>query len=181
MIRESRGENIDALQVAMRKPTGSVSSLRPVGIDLSVDDSKDDAAIESLADRRRRLQGVVVGAVSVCGLILVAAAGTQVARASAGTTSTVVSAKLAGPPPAPAEGAPTAAAVGAAGAEAAPVGVGKVRLRWPAIPGHVWLDGEKMISAWETVSCGKHEVRVGAHGHPHSIDVPCNDEVRVTR
>jgi hypothetical protein len=180
MIRESRGENVDAFRVAMRKPTGSVSSLRPVGIDLSVDDGGDDAANDSLANRRRRLQGVVVAAVSVCGLILVAAAGTQVARASAGTTSAVVSAKLAEPPPAAAaEAAP--AAPGNAGAEPAPVGVGKVRLRWPAIPGHVWLDGEKMISAWETVSCGKHQVQVGAHGHPHSIDVPCNDEVRVSR
>ena len=56
-----------------------------------------------------------------------------------------------------------------------------MRLRWPAVPGHVWLDGEKMTAAWETVSCGKHEVRVGAHGRAHAIDVPCNDEVRVSR
>jgi hypothetical protein len=180
MIRESRGENIDTLPVAMRKPTGSASSLRPVGIDLSVDDGSDDDAGESLADRRRRLQRVVVAAVSVCGLILVAAAGTQVARASAGGANGVVAAKLAEAPPAPATEPARAAALGPT-TEPTPVGVGKVRLRWPAIPGHVWLDGEKMIAAWETVSCGKHEIRVGAHGHAHPIDVPCNDEVRVSR
>jgi hypothetical protein len=183
MIRESRGENIDVVSAAMRKRTSSASSLRPVGIDLSVEDGTDDAANEAIADRRRRLQRVVVAAVSVCGLILVAAAGTQVARASAGGANAVVAAKLAEPPPpAQAAAAPGAPASNGPAADApAPTGVGKVRLRWPAIPGHVWLDGEKMISTWETVSCGKHEIRVGTHGHPHTIDVPCNDEVHVSR
>jgi hypothetical protein len=159
-------------------------------MDLRVAEDEDDDANESLAVRRRRLQGVVVGAVSVCGLILVAAAGTQVARASAGNSGNVVAAKLAEPPPpaaqtAPAtpvaEAPPAPATAAQAPDPAAPAGVGKVRLRWPAVPGHVWLDGEKMTAAWETVSCGKHDVRVGAKGHSHAIEVPCNEEVRVSR
>ena len=110
MSREPKGENVDVLPVSMRKRTGSGSSLRPVGIDLRVAEEEDDDATGSLAVRRRRLQGVVVAAVSVCGLILVAAAGTQVARASAGTPATVVAAKLA-EAPAPAAEPPAATPV----------------------------------------------------------------------
>ena len=38
-----------------------------------------------------------------------------------------------------------------------------------------------MTATWETVSCGKHYIRVGAKGTRTRFEVPCNDEVRVSR
>jgi hypothetical protein len=184
MLRESSEERSSAMPIALRKPMGSSASLRPVGIDVLFNQPTAEQ-LEARDARRRGLQRIVVGTVGVCGVILVAAIGTQVARASAGPSPSVVAAKLSEVPPPSSEtaaaGNGAGAAAAAGGHSAAPVGVGKVRLRWPAVPGHVWLDGEKMVASWETVSCGKHEIRVGTHGHAHSIDVPCGDELKVSR
>ncbi len=179
MLRESRDERSSAMPIPSRKRMGSLASIRPVGIDVLFNQPTAEQ-LEARDARRRGLQRIVVGALGVCGLILLAAAGTQVARASASSSPPVVAAKLAElPPPAAAE---NGASVPATAGDAHPAaGVGKVRLRWPAVPGHVWLDGEKMTSSWETVSCGKHAIRVGTHGREHPIDVPCGDELHVSR
>jgi hypothetical protein len=137
-------------------------------------------------DRRERLQRIVVGTLGGCGLILIAAAGAQVARASASTGSSQPVAVLtrAADPTAAVQPVPPAAPA-AAPPEPAPVvdapSIGTLRLHAPALPGHVWLDGAKIAASSAVVACGKHELRVGAKGRPHDIDVPCGGEFRVTR
>jgi hypothetical protein len=44
----------------------------------------------------------------------------------------------------------------------------------------VWLDGNKLTNANAVVTCGQHQVKVGARGKPHAIDVPCGGELNVT-
>jgi hypothetical protein len=58
---------------------------------------------------------------------------------------------------------------------------GTLLLRRPATAGNVWLDGAKVKEASVAVKCGAHEIRVGAHGHPHPIDVPCGGELAITQ
>jgi hypothetical protein len=144
----------------------------------------DAADRATLAAHRERLQRIVIATLGGCGLILVAAAGAQVARASASTRPTHPVANLS-QPPAAVEAAPPAAADPVAAPSPAPAAdaptIGTLRLHWPAVPGQVWLDGEKVTSSSAVTACGTHEVRVGAKGHPHSIRIPCGGELRVSR
>jgi hypothetical protein len=55
-----------------------------------------------------------------------------------------------------------------------------VRIVRPAAPGRVWLDGKKLTSSSAVVSCGTHQIKVGAR-KGHSVDVPCNGEVAVSK
>lgn len=136
--------------------------------------------------RKRRLTRVVVATVGACGLILVAAGIVHMARgkdASAfeatGATSAAVAAVV---PTSPTTAAPTVApAAPAAPPVPAEPQSGTVTLQRPASAGHVWLDGQKLNAASATVPCGKHQVKIGAHGRAHAIDVPCGGEVHVSR
>jgi hypothetical protein len=132
--------------------------------------------------RRRRLRRVVVGTVTACGLILIAAVSIHLARPNqdatafaATTTTAIVPPTASAPGPAP---SPVAAAVAAPPAEVPETGT--VDLQRPATAGHVWLDGQKLSAASATVSCGKHQIKVGARGRAHAIDIPCGGEIRVS-
>ncbi len=96
-----------------------------------------------------------------------------------GATSAAVAAVV---PTSPTTAAPTVApAAPAAPPVPAEPQSGTVTLQRPASAGHVWLDGQKLNAASATVPCGKHQVKIGAHGRAHAIDVPCGGEVHVSR
>jgi hypothetical protein len=130
--------------------------------------------------RRRRLTRIVVATLSACGLILVAAAVMHVVRPSsdptafASTENPPVAAAAAVAPPAPAP-IPTPAP---AAADVVPQ-TGTLHLQKASMAGKVWLDGQKITTAAATVACGKHQLKVGAHGKPHAIDVPCGGDLKV--
>jgi hypothetical protein len=172
-----------------RKASTSNSSIAPVGLDLmpqrAVADEEANPTMEiRLPVRRRRLGGIVVGAIAGCALILVAAGIARVGHASsspdvtsspatlpattATATTTFPAATLA---PAPAIPAPTSLDLSS---------TGTVRLDRPATAGHVWLDGKKLSSSSAMVSCGTHQIKVG-RGRTHSVDVPCGSEIGVSK
>jgi hypothetical protein len=134
--------------------------------------------------RRRGLTRIVVATLSACGLILVAAAVTHVARpssdpsayAATGNAPAVTAAAPVAAPPAPAAPAASPAAT----ADLAPQ-TGTLHLAKPSLTGKVWLDGQKLTTATATVTCGKHQLKVGAHGKPRTLDVPCGGDVKVAR
>lgn len=181
---------------AARRPLGSQSSIAPVGLDLAVgDDEGDEDDVRSvtsghvLGGPRKRFKGLVVGVVSGCALILVAAGVARVVHASDETSSAshasapaAVTTTQAVPPPAIAR-TPVPSSPPPVGAAApAPDGMttGTVRLDRPAKVGRVWLDGKKLTSPSALVSCGTHRIKVG-YGRTHSIDVPCGGEIGVSR
>jgi hypothetical protein len=131
-------------------------------------------------ERRRKLKSVVVGTLGACGLILVAAAIVHVAHPSTDTTVLAAAPTAAALPIAP---APSAAPVAPAVAAPPPPEVaqtGTLRLQRPAMAGKVWLDGQKITAASATVACGTHQLKVGSHGHAHSIDIPCGGELKIS-
>jgi len=125
-----------------------------------------------------------MAALGACGLILIAAVGTQIARAASGSNATWTRPAATTAPPAAATTALGSTASAAAPADSSTAAgtptVGTLRIHAPAVPGHVWVDGEKINDASSAVACGKHEVRVGPKGRAHTVDVPCGGEVRVT-
>jgi hypothetical protein len=182
--------------VVTRKSLGSNSSIAPVGLDLAPRQAAADEEVNPTMEvrlpvRRRRLGGIVIGAIAGCTLILVAAGVARVGHASsapdpasspgpasttaAATTTTGTSTSVtANPatPPAPPATATTSSLDSSS--------TGTVRLDKPAAPGHVWLDGKKLTSKSALVSCGTHQIRVG-HGRTHSVDVPCGSEIGVSK
>jgi len=131
-------------------------------------------------ERRRRLVRVVAATVGGCTLILVAAGVARLLHptpnqsADAPITIASVNPLAAAAPPTPAVDPSPAPPV------PAPT-TGTLRLQKPALPGHVWLDGKKLSQLEQTVSCGKHKVKVGAWGRAHSVDVPCGGELKVAK
>ncbi len=196
-VIEVLGAKAPAKLGAARGPLGSQSSIAPVGLDLAVgaDDGDDEEVPRGMTGRvllptpRKRFKGLVIGVVSGCALILVAAGIARVVHASdepaastahasaaaAGTATTQAASPAAAP-------APTGARAPAPVAAAVPDGMstGTVQLNKPAKPGHVWLDGKKLTSSSALVSCGTHQVKVGFK-RAHSIDVPCGGEIAVSR
>jgi hypothetical protein len=57
---------------------------------------------------------------------------------------------------------------------------GTVRIEPPAVVGRVWIDNKRLTSTSTLLSCGKHQLRVGARDRGRSVDVPCGGEVRVS-
>jgi hypothetical protein len=195
-MQDERIETESVLAIPLRKATPSVAfpSLRQAGFEHPSHGARGGAAPALLprgevAGRRRRLARVVVAIVAACAAILLTA-GIRLAvpRETPPPVAFVAPPVLAPTLPAPSPGE-TAAANPTAGA--APTGdpaltadlqtTGTVRLERSALVGHVWLDGEKLKTASPVVACGKHEIRVGVHGHGHVIDVPCGGEVAVSR
>jgi hypothetical protein len=118
-------------------------------------------------------------------LILIAAVIVHLARAkdsSAFAATNAASAPAAAAPVVPPSN-PVAAAPIAAPAPPPPAEPqsGTLSLQRPATAGHVWLDGQKLNAASATVTCGKHQVKVGAHGRAHPVDVPCGGEIHISR
>ncbi|HEY3816161.1 MAG TPA: hypothetical protein VGL81_03270 [Polyangiaceae bacterium] len=124
--------------------------------------------------QRRNLGGIVIAAVSGCTLILVAAAITRVSQASASAHAAAATAE----PPAATTSSSNRDPAQAVKAEPAPEPApttGTLRLERPAWLSRTTVDGKKLTSASETLSCGKHIVKVtGWRAHP--IDVPCGGE-----
>jgi hypothetical protein len=143
-------------------------------------------SVRILPARRRKLTRVVFAALGACTLILVAAGITHVARSSNESTAMASTGEPAPTAPAapPAVATPPAATPPAAAA--APSGLdapttGTLRLQRPAVPGRVWVDGQKITATSATVACGTHQVKVGAHGKAHSVDVPCGGELKLAK
>jgi hypothetical protein len=137
-------------------------------------------SVRILPARRRKLTRVVFAALGACTLILVAAAITHLARSNNESTAMAST----GDPAAPAVAAPPAApatpTTAAASALDAPT-TGTLRLQRPATPGKVWLDGQKITAASATIACGTHQVKIGAHGKAHAVDIPCGGELKLSK
>jgi hypothetical protein len=138
--------------------------------------------------RRRQLRRVVIAAVSVCALILVAAGIVRVVHASsepeptpraASTTSTSTAGATPLAAAAVAPGLPAAAAAPDTTNATAPT-TGTLRLERNVAPRSVWLDGRKLNTRSEVVTCGPHQLKVG-RSKGRAIDVPCGGELRVAR
>jgi hypothetical protein len=171
-------------------------SMAPVGLEVMAEhDSAEEALGEPGRDRaqqtgsiriplrRRRLGGIVIGTLAGCALILVAAVIARVSHASSEPAATaappndLATATTARPSP------PPAVALGGAPPVPLPVAPasGTLRLERPAVPGRVWVDGKKQMSLSAVVACGTHQVKIGARGHAHSVDVPCGGELVVAK
>jgi hypothetical protein len=133
------------------------------------------------------LTRVVVATVGACGVILIAAATVHLARSKDENAFAATSVT-----PAASVAAPTSPAPSTAAAPAVPVAPttppspaepqsGTLTLQRPAVAGHVWLDGQKLSATSATITCGKHQIKVGAHGRAHPVDVPCGGELRISR
>ncbi len=122
-----------------------------------------------------------MGTLGACGLILVAAAIVHFARPSSDSTAPLAATQATGAPIAPAPSAAPVAPVVAAPPVADAPQTGTLRLQRPAVAGKVWLDGQKIAAASATVACGTHQLKVGAHGHAHAIDIPCGGELKISR
>ena len=130
-------------------------------------------------ERRKKLTRIVLGTLAACALILVAAGIVHLARPNNDAASVATSTAVA--PALPAPIASPAVAPAAAPAVTDAPQTGTLRLQKPLAAGKVWLDGQKMAVASATIACGTHELKVGAHGRPRSIDVPCGGELKLSR
>jgi hypothetical protein len=179
---------------------GSPASIAPVGLEMAAEgDGSEESAPEQRRERaqqtgsirlplkRRHLGGIVVAAVAGCGLILVAAVIARVSHASnqpasPAAPSTVVSASandfkpMILPPSPPRESAP---AITPASSDAPTTGT--VRLQRPATAGRVWIDGKKLTSSSALVSCGVHQIKVGAWARARPVQIPCGGEIVVSK
>jgi hypothetical protein len=133
--------------------------------------------------RRRRLVHVVVAVVASCGIILVAAGISRMVRRDDDAGASVAP-RIAPPSKASVAANPGAAgtsnAIGGLASAADSPATGTVRIEAPAVVGRVWIDSRRLISASTLLSCGKHQLRVGARDRGRSVDVPCGGEVRVS-
>jgi hypothetical protein len=129
--------------------------------------------------RRRKLKRIVIGTLAACGAILLAAGIVHLVRPSNDTSAYAATNSATAPAtPPPAVSPPLATA---APAPADVPQTGTLTLQRPAAPGRVWLDGQKISAASATVTCGKHQLKVGARSKPRAIDIPCGGELKVTR
>ena len=191
-------ETMKASGARARKPASSNSSIAPVGLDLAADAGGGDDEVYPTAGhilplKRRRLRGIVIGALGGCALILVAAGIARVSHASGQAEPTTAATAGAAAPtttttadtspptmPAPTSASPAPGTPAATATQTGSSSTGTVRIDRPATPGRVWLDGKKLSSSSAMVSCGTHQVKVGLR-RAHSIDVPCGGEIGVSR
>ncbi len=177
----------DVLEVV--DPNRVATSVAPVGF---------DAVLE--AGPRRRLTGIVIGAVALSGVVLAFALGKSLAAAE--TASAVAVAAHAPPSPvdlavapvpalaalpaAPATptspAAPTAPAAPAAPAsDPGSVSVGTLRVDTSAEGQRVYVDGVVLRASTAMLRCGPHEIAIGAPSRARTVDVPCGGEITVFR
>jgi hypothetical protein len=130
-------------------------------------------------ERRKKLTRIVLGTLAACALILVAAGIVHLVRPSNDASDVATTATAAPAVPSP-NAAPAAPPAVAAATPDAPQ-TGTLRLQKPLVAGKVWLDGQKMTAASATIACGTHQLKIGAHGRPRSIDVPCGGELKLSR
>jgi hypothetical protein len=135
--------------------------------------------------RRKKLTRIVVATLAACGLILLAAGVAHVLRPN-NDAEAYAATPAVPPPPAPSAAIAPPAQAPAPPAAAAPAPAdtpttGTLRLQRPAAPGKVWLDGDKISAASASVACGKHQLKIGPHGKPRTVDIPCGGELKVSR
>jgi hypothetical protein len=174
------------------------TSVAPVGLEMT-DDGEVYGGEQSTASqitasirvplRRRRLAGIVIGAIAGCGLILVAAV---IAKASHGKSvgaegqghegsgGVVAPAPLTDREGLPTTPSPANAASPPPVVAEVPV-TGTVRLQRPAVPGRVWLDGKKLSSPSALVGCGTHQIKISARGRTRTVEVPCGGEIVISK
>jgi|HubBroStandDraft_6_1064221.scaffolds.fasta_scaffold669066_1 hypothetical protein len=177
----TNAENPSASGAAAATSASAAGGRSPAGPDEDVSSTID----VRLPERRRRLRRVVIGTLSACTLILIAAGIARVARGSPADRPLAAAAANApatttSPPAEPA--APTTLAIATAPNDnpaAAPTN-GSIRLDRGLAARSVSLDGKPLRSATTTVACGRHDIKIG-RGQTHPIDVPCGGELRVSR
>ena len=166
-------------------PPLAPGALAPAGREVGSPDAERAPALQTGSIRiplkRRRLRGIVVGTLAGCTLILIAAVIARVSHASSEPPPVAVSwskatAPAAGQPDTQAQGTPAAPAAAAP----APT-TGTLRLQRPASAGPAWLDGKKLAQSSIDVACGTHQLKLGTHGHPRSIQVPCGAALDVSK
>jgi hypothetical protein len=131
-------------------------------------------------ERRKKLTRIVLGTVAACALILVAAGIVHLARPSNDADGSAAMATAAAPALPSPNVSPAATPAAAPAIPDAPQ-TGTLRLQKPLVAGKVWLDGQKMTVASATIACGTHQLKIGAHGHPRPVDVPCGGELKLSR
>ena len=201
------GSPVGREKVASRSLASS-ASIAPVGLEIEVDNTdervepaKEEAHQTGLFPvpmQRRRLGAVVVGTVAGCALILIAAVVARVSHASNEPTPRATAAKSASAAttpgnlptsweqPRPTQGPGLSPVAVSSQSVAGPIGsevpsTGTVRLSRPSAAGHVWLDGKKLTSTSALVGCGVHQIKIGAHARPRSVDVPCGGEIVLSK
>ncbi len=193
-----------ASEPARPPETRVLNSVAPVGIDVKTADSRvaaEDGEEEVAWRQRRPRTGLVLGALGVCAMILLVAgarrigigAHEQALASAAAPNFAVASTPASAPVQASAESNPNKAEAPSVwsnsfpGTESVPPPsvpsptTGTLRLQRAAGSNGVWLDGALVHGPSAIVPCGAHELRVGVHGHPEEIDVPCGGEFSVTK
>jgi hypothetical protein len=159
----------------MHGPTSAaLSSSRA---EIEVEGGGDTTRSLPLRQRRRRLRNIVIGALSACALILVAAGIVRVSHARSEENYPAAAGKLAS--------APATSQLAALPAPAPPAVIahptsGTLRLDRKLVPRWVFLDDRKLRTRGDVVTCGPHQIKVG-RGHPRPIDVPCGGELKISR
>jgi hypothetical protein len=130
-------------------------------------------------ERRKNLKRIVIGALGACGVILVAAGIAHLVRRNDVDTPAYAATAAAMPPAAPAAPASPPSVPAATPTPDVPQ-TGTLRLLHPAVPGKVWLDGQKIVAASATVACGDHQIKIG-HAKAHTVNIPCGGDVKVAK
>jgi hypothetical protein len=162
------------IEVELAPPPQGPTSLAPLSV--SVLPSPRPAAestfkIDAVRVPRRRLGGVVTGAMAMAVCILVVA----------GVRASMASPVEPAPPPVaatlpPVQPAPAAQPWKTASATDSSSTSGTVTSRGGAL----FIDGARISAKSALVSCGHHQVKAG-RGKPHDVDVPCGGAVVVDR
>jgi len=176
-VAEEQGVEID-VEVDMDhelfcpRPGAGAESISPLALSIAPAPAPARAHAEStfkidaLQPPRRRLGGIVTGAMAVAVCILVAAGvRARMVEPPADQVSVAV----------PAKAVAAAAAQPWRAAEAAPTS-GTITSRGGAL----FVDGARISAKSAVVSCGHHQLRAG-RGKAHDVDVPCGGTLLVDR
>jgi hypothetical protein len=133
-------------------------------------------------ERRKNLTRIVIGALGTCGVILIAAGIAHLLRRDDVDTPASAATSAAAMPPAPAAApaSPPSMPLPAATPTTDAPQTGTLRLLHPAVPGKVWLDGQKITAASATVACGDHQIKIG-RAKAHTVNIPCGGDVKVAK
>jgi hypothetical protein len=169
----------DELQVIPRRESGGAPAPSPGPSTPPPSGSGVRGPVDPL--RRKRLTGVVGGALGLCAFILVAAGVARVlrprdssaspAQPSASGSAAATPAASTPPPPAP---TPSAAPP-----PAAPTS-GTLLFDPPAKPGKIWIDGKKITVRSVDLPCGTHKIKIG-RGRTKPVTLTCGAQVHLSR
>jgi hypothetical protein len=169
----------DEFQVIPRRPSAAPPAASP-GAGPGSGPPPSNRPAPADAARQRKLTRVVAGTLGMCAFILVAAGIAKAVRPHDPAASPLSSASASAAPLLPPPAA-SATAVPPPSALAPSPTTGTLYVDRPATPGKVWLDGKKLSAKSVEVSCGKHQIKIGAWGKAHAVSVPCGADLHVTR